>query len=90
MDRAALRARYSTIYDKYISVYQRLVSQKTMIKKLLRKPRRTGEDGSSASTSDEVELDDDCDILGTDELERLSAEYKRLERELEDVRKRFA
>lgn len=73
-DHSILRERYSTVYLDYIAVFQKVVAQKKKIERRLK-----GRSGSSAS-------EEDLDMMSTEELERLSAEHKRLQDELESIK----
>ncbi|KAF5385882.1 hypothetical protein D9615_002475 [Tricholomella constricta] len=78
-DHAGLRARYSATYNEYMAVFAQMVGQKTKIDTMLR-------NGDSGSTTDS---DGDAELMDSEDLARLSVEYKRLHEELETIRSMF-
>lgn len=72
-DHTALRARYSSSYLEYLSVFQRLVVEKGKIDSLLNNdPGNTDSDG-------------DADLMAPDELAKLAKTHKELQEELETI-----
>jgi len=82
-DYAALRAQYDNSYLPYLSNFQRLMKQKSMIRDLLKKMEQD-------NTESVTESDGDGDLLDLEELKKLASEYQNQHEDLEKIQQIFS
>ena len=93
-DSRTLRSLYSSTYVKYIAAFQKIVSQKQKIERVLQRTSGVS-NGRGSSESGDSEIGDldgasDLDVMGPEELDVLTKEHKRLHDELENIKKAFS